>query len=173
MKRPLAYYTEPVLRQKAQRVEHIDDELRDLVADMIETMHANHGSGLAAPQVHQSMALFVSCAPFKRENGAWMPGPDRVFINPHILEKSEEMQTFTEGCLSIPHLRIDVQRPAKIRIQATDLEGHRFEETLEGFTATNFQHEYDHLQGILIIDYYTPEERKALQELFQASLEKR
>lgn len=169
MKLPLAYYTEPVLRKKTERVNQIDDKLRQFVADMIETMHAHHGSGLAAPQVHQSLTLFVSCVPFRKVGNEWVPGPDRVFINPEIISQSDELQSFSEGCLSIPNFNTVVRRPAKIQIRATDLEGNIFEDTLEGFPATNFMHEYDHLQGKLIIDYYSAEQRQALAKLLLES----
>jgi peptide deformylase len=171
MKLPLAYYHDPILRKKAERVNQIDDSLRLFISDMIETLHATKGIGLAAPQVHRSIALFVSCVPTKNKQGQWEPGQVRVFINPQILSVSEEKQTFTEGCLSIPNLHMHVTRPAIITIQATDIEGNIFEETLSGLPATNFMHEYDHLNGILIIDYYSLNERKALETLFHDSIQ--
>jgi peptide deformylase len=171
MKLPIAYYNDPILRQKALRVEYIDDQLRQLVTDMIETMHTNNGIGLAAPQIHQLKTLFITCVPIQKPNGRWMSGQDRVFINPQILSLSEETQTFTEGCLSIPKISMNVTRPSTITIQATDLNGNSFQETLSGFEATNFMHEYDHLNGVLIIDYLSIEERKALGQLFNSSIE--
>ena len=172
MKLNLAYYNDPVLRVKAQRVECIDDHLRQLVDDMIETMHALNGIGLAAPQIHQSISLFVTCVPTQTPSGKWASGEPRIFINPQIISSSEEMQTFSEGCLSIPNLHMKVTRPKEIKIQATDFNGRSFEETMVGFEATNFMHENDHLNGILIVDYYSIEERKLLEQLFNASIQR-
>lgn len=161
MKLPLAYYPDPILRQKAERVNYIDDALRQLVSDMVETMHAQRGIGLAAPQIFQSITLFVSCVPIQ-VNGKWYRGQNRVFINPKIIGTSPETQLSEEGCLSIPKIGVTVTRPACLQIQATDLTGQTFEETFEGLQAANFLHEYDHLQGVLIIDYLTDEERKKI-----------
>jgi peptide deformylase len=169
MKLKLAHYSDPILRKKVERVNFIDDDLRRLVDDMIETMHALNGIGLAAPQVFRSIALFITNVPKQLPNGKWVPGQPRVFLNPQIVEVSEEMQTISEGCLSIPNLYMNVTRPKEIKIQATDINGHPIEETLSDFEATNFLHEYDHLNGILIIDYYSPEERKSLELLFKSS----
>lgn len=165
MKLPLAYYNDPVLRKKAARVDYIDDQLRLLIDHMIETVHAINGIGLAAPQVFQSLSLFVTCVPTLNATRQYTPGKIRIFINPEILSFSEETQTFSEGCLSIPNIYINVTRPSKIKIQATDLHGNRFEEELSGFAATNFMHENDHLHGILITDYLRTEEKKSLKEL--------
>jgi len=167
MKLNLAYYSDPVLRKKSERIEGIDDELRKLVDDMIETMNAVDGIGLAAPQVHRSIRLFIACPPVQKPNGKWEPGRVRVYINPEILESSQEMQTFSEGCLSIPNFYMKVTRPYKIKIKACDLYGTIFEETLSGFPATNFMHEFDHLNGILIVDHYSEEERKSLEQLLR------
>lgn len=171
MKLPLAYYTDPVLRKKAERVNHIDDELRQFVADMIETMHATKGIGLAAPQVHRSLSLFVTCVPVQKPNGEWAEGQVRVFINPEIISSNQEMQSFTEGCLSLPKLYVKVTRPSIIKIKATDLDGNPIEETMTGFTATNFMHENDHLNGVLIVDHLNVDERKSILNLLKSSLE--
>lgn len=170
MKLPLAYYTHPILRKKAERIESINDELRQLVDDMIETMHANQGIGLAAPQVHRSLALFVTCVPVERPRKRMGSEQNRVYINPQILSRSEKTQVFSEGCLSIPNLYVNVKRPASIKIQATDLEGKTFQAVLSGYEATNFMHEYDHLEGTLIIDHLPIEERKLLVDLFTSTL---
>jgi len=168
MELPLAYYRDPVLRRKTAKVNGIDDELRQLVADMIETLHVYDGVGIAAPQVHHSLALFITCVPTQR-GGKWSQGSDRVFINPQILETSQETQVTSEGCLSIPNLYLNIIRPKKITIQAVDMEGNPFQETFKGFEAANFLHEYDHLNGILIVDRLEKDERKELISLFQTS----
>ncbi len=165
MKLAISYYTDPVLRKKAERVEHIDDALRQFVADMLETMHDKRGIGLAAPQVGRSIALFITYVPMKKQDGRKMPPQERIFINPEVLQVSEETQTFSEGCLSIPNLYINVTRPSSIKIKTTNLQGETFEETLSGFEATNFLHEYDHLQGILITDRLKDSERNILINL--------
>lgn len=170
MKLPLAYYSDPILRKRTERIDCIDDQLLHFVDDMIETMHACDGIGLAAPQVYKSISLFITCVPYQKPNGKWMPGNNRVFINPEIISQSDEVQTFSEGCLSIPHIYFHVTRPESIIIQATDLEGNRFEESFSGFEATNFMHENDHLNGILIIDYISVEARRSLEQLIKDSL---
>lgn len=168
MKLKIAYYNDPVLRKKAERVNQIDDELRQLVSDMIETMQATNGIGLAAPQVHRSLALFITYVSFQDANGEWLPEKLRVYLNPQILSYSDKMQVFAEGCLSIPNIHINVKRPASIKILATDLDGNPIEDTLTGFPATNFMHEFDHLNGILITDHLSPKERQELEKLFRA-----
>lgn len=135
-------------------------------------MHAHNGIGLAAPQVSLSIALFITCVPKQQPNGKWIPGQPRIFLNPQIIEMSKEMQTFSEGCLSIPNLHMNVTRPKEIKIQATDINGHHFEETLSDFEATNFMHENDHLNGVLIVDYYSIDDRKSLELLFKSSLDR-
>ena len=159
----LAYYPDQMLLKKAERVNYIDDSLRQLVRDMIETMHANRGIGLAAPQIFQSLTLFVSCVPYQGEDGKWFRGRNRVFINPEVISVSSEMQLSEEGCLSIPNIPVKIQRPASVQIKATNLTGYRFEETLEGLFAANFLHEYDHLNGALILDYLTADGAKKLK----------
>ncbi len=163
MKLRLAYYSHPILRQKAERVESIDDALRQLVNDMLETMHLTRGIGLAAPQVFHSLRLFVSCIPIQISEGKWYRGKNRVFINPEIISCSPETQQSEEGCLSIPDIYMTISRPVSIHIQATDLLGQAFEDTLVGLHAANFLHEYDHLQGILIIDHLTEEQRQKIE----------
>jgi peptide deformylase len=163
MKLPLAYYPHPVLLQKTERVNYIDDELRQFVSDMFETMHLSNGIGLAAPQVFRSISLFVSCVPIQKSDGRWYRGRNKVFINPQIVSCSAETELSEEGCLSIPDVPVTITRSIAIHVRATDLTGQTFEETLEGLRAINFQHEYDHLQGKLILDYLTEEELKNVE----------
>lgn len=165
---PLAYYGNPILRKKGARVNEINDELRQLVADMIETMRKTNGIGIAAPQVHKSLALFVTEVPIKAsddpEDDEWLPGEVRVFINPKILSHSEEKWHRGEGCLSIPGVYGIVERPITIRVRATDLEGNEFEEDLSWLDARAVMHENDHINGVLYIDRMLPNDRKALEE---------
>lgn len=163
MRLRLAYYPDPILRKKADRVNIIDDSLRQLVNDMVETMHANRGIGLAAPQIHYSLSIFVSCVPIQGAGGKWHQGQNRVFINPIILSSSDDIQLSEEGCLSIPHIAVNVKRPVSIQIQAIDLLGKTFEETLTGLHAANFLHELDHLNGVLTVDYLTDNQRREIE----------
>lgn len=164
MRLPLAYYGNPVLRQKGARVNEINDELRQFVEDMIETMVAERGMGLAAPQVFRSIALFITHVPIPKENDEWEEGPLRVFINPKILERSDEVWILDEGCLSIPGIRGDVIRPFSIKIEYTDLTGERKTESYSGLEARCIMHENDHINGTLYIDRMDPKERKAVED---------
>lgn len=159
----LAYLGDPVLRQKTKPIEAITEDIRQLVQDMIETMEAANGIGLAAPQVHRSLALFVAKVPIQQPDNSWAEGKLRVFINPKILSYSEECSISSEGCLSIPKIYVDVIRPHKISIQAMDLEGKIFVLELSGLEARNFMHENDHLNGTLIIDRMDKKERKQIE----------
>lgn len=163
MKLPLAYYGNPVLRQKGARVDEINDELRLLVQDMVETMFAERGMGLAAPQVSRSIALFITHVPIEKGEDEWEEGPLRVFINPKIIERSDEEWILDEGCLSIPGVRGDVIRPITITIEYTDMMGERKTETYTGLEARCIMHENDHINGTLYIDRMDPKERKAIE----------
>lgn len=162
MKLPLAYYGDPILRKKAAPVLHITDDIRQLVKDMIETMEANDGCGLAAPQVHHSLSLFITRIPEYLEDNM-IPGQLKIFINPKILSYSQEEWACQEGCLSIPGIREDVSRPFKITIEATDLEGNRFTENFEEFDAHVILHENDHLNGVLYIDRISNKKKKEIE----------
>lgn len=163
MKLPLAYYGHPILRKKAQPITDINDTIRQLVDDMTETMEFNHGCGLAAPQVHQSVALFITSIPHYAEDDTVIPGKLRVFINPKIISYSAEEWTCEEGCLSIPDLRGEVTRPFKITIQATNLNGEVFTEEFEEFDAHVMMHENDHLNGVLYTDRLPPKQKKEIE----------
>lgn len=147
-------YPHPVLGRRAEPVDSIDDTLRDLVSAMIETMYAADGVGLAAPQIGVSRRLFVADP---RSTEDLRP---QVFINPE-LRLEGELVPFEEGCLSIPDVRVTVRRPTQATIVATDLEGERFELTDDDFAARVWQHEFDHLEGVLIVDRMSPRDRLA------------
>ena len=163
MRLPIAYYGDPVLRKKTSPVVNIDAAIHQLVADMAETMEANDGCGLAAPQVHQSLALFITCIPKYVDDQTVLPGVLRVFINPKIIAYSDELYPESEACISIPGLRETVDRPYKIIVQATNLEGVLFEEEFEGFDAHVMMHENDHINGVLYIDRLPAKRRKELE----------
>ncbi|MCR4736178.1 MAG: peptide deformylase [Treponema sp.] len=134
---------EEILRQKAQPVAEVNDEIRKLAEDMFETMIEADGVGLACPQIGKSLRMFVLIADDDIR---------RVFINPQIIKTSEEMCDYDEGCLSIPQVYETISRPAKVTVQALNEKGKPFTLEAEGFLARIIQHEYDHLDGILYID---------------------
>lgn len=160
---PIAYFGEPVLRKKGERVEKITPEIRKLIADMIETMDIEEGIGLAAPQVFRSLLIFVTRVPTLDPQGKWIEGKVRIFINPKIISRSEEEIVRSEACISIPNAYGDVSRPAKIVLEATDLEGNRFVEEFSGLEARCLMHENDHINGTLYIDRMNAKDRKEIE----------
>lgn len=165
---PLAYYGNPVLRKKTARVEQIDDELREFVKNMEETMTAHNGYGLAAPQVHRSIALFIINISKQIRPNQWVPGITYVFINPKILNVSEEGCSRGEGCLSIPGVYGEVIRPSIVKVQATDMDGKTFEKEFKGIEARAILHENDHINGVLFIDRIHGKERQELEPELRA-----
>jgi peptide deformylase len=145
---PILTIPEPVLRTKAKLIERVDAELRRLMDDMLETMYDAPGIGLAAPQIGISRRLIVM-DPAKDD----APKTPLIMVNPEILDRSEEMRLHDEGCLSIPDFTAEIERPAKTRVAFIDREGKEQEVELEGIWSTLVQHEIDHLNGILFIDY--------------------
>lgn len=134
-------FPNPILRKKAKPVKKVTPEIVRLIDDMIETMHAAPGVGLAAPQVAKSLRLFVV------DVG---PGPI-VLVNPKIIEKGGS-QTFTEGCLCFPGVEAPVERASHLKVSGLDRDGETITITTDGFLATVLQHETDHLDGIVFID---------------------
>jgi peptide deformylase len=162
--RPIIAEPDPRLHLVSQKVEKIDDSVRALIADMIDSMYAADGIGLAAIQIGEAKRILVM--DIDQKDGNKNP---RVFINPEILWASEEMATFEEGCLSVPEIWEDVERPARIRAKYMSPDGD--EQTLEadGLLATCLQHEMDHLNGILFIDHISRLKRSiALRKLTKA-----
>lgn len=137
------------LRMNAQTVTEFDQELRDFVDDLTYTMYITDGVGLAAPQVGVSERIFVVDFYWAQDGATKKP---KVFINPEITF-SEGAITHEEGCLSLPEIYEKVKRPNHIKIKAQDLEGNLFEEEYNDFPAVVFQHEFDHLNGILFVDH--------------------
>lgn len=166
----LTYYGNPILRKKAAAIPVITDEIRALANDLVETMHhTKNGIGLAAPQVNHSLAIFVVQFPDENnEEEAYAPGEIEFFINPKILEVSDEKWLHSEGCLSIPALYRDVERPLKIKIQYQNLDGEVLIKDFEGYKARMILHENDHLNGVLFIDRLTPKERKSIENELRA-----
>lgn len=145
--RPIRLYPDPVLRVRCPEVTEFDDDLKRLAGDMIETMHAAVGIGLAAPQVGVESRLIVVDPTGGEEEGTVM-----VLVNPTI-EGDEGKDTLAEGCLSIPGFTEKVDRPFKIRVRAQDLDGEPFELLAEDLLARVICHELDHLDGVLFVDH--------------------
>lgn len=150
---PVRVWPDPVLSSVAQSVTDVLTA-RDLVADMLATMYAAQGRGLAAPQVGVSLRVFVMDATWKE--GA--PAP-QVFVNPLIVSRSDAVAVGPEGCLSIPGITTAIARATSIRLRWTDLDGASHEADLTGFHAICAQHEIDHLDGIVTLDRLSPEAR--------------
>src|ERR1700757_2745105 len=153
------------LRLVSKPVEKVTTEVRKLADDMFETMYDAPGIGLAAIQIAQPLRLITMDLAKKNEEGETTPQP-RVFINPEIVSSSEELSVYEEGCLSIPEYYEEVERPARVRVRFTDLDGKGHEEDAEGLYATCIQHEIDHLHGVLFIDYLSKLKRDRVMKKF-------
>src|ERR1700744_1490433 len=153
------------LRLVSRPIEKVTAEIRKLADDMFETMYDAPGIGLAAIQVAQPVRLITMGLAKPNEEGEPTPRP-RVFINPEIVSSSEELSVYEEGCLSIPEYYEEVERPAKVRVRYLDLDGKLHEEDAEGLYATCIQHEIDHLNGVLFIDYLSKLKRDRVNKKF-------
>ncbi len=149
---------EDVLRQKAVPLNEVTDETRSLINDMFDTMIAENGVGLAAPQIGKSIRLFVIMSDDNIR---------RVFINPQITSTSAETSSFEEGCLSVPKIWETIVRPSKVSVQALNEQGKPFVLEADGYLARIIQHEYDHLDGILFLDRGDPEFKKKAEETLE------
>ena len=156
---PIVAYGDPVLRKVAKEIDADYPNLKELIANMKETMYNASGVGLAAPQIGKDIRLFViDASPFaedddlSEEDRAALKDFNRVFINAEIIEEEGEEWAFNEGCLSIPDVRQDVYRQPKVTFTYQDEDFNTHTETLEGIAARVFQHEYDHIEGILFTD---------------------
>ena len=158
---PIVVYGDPILRKKASEIEQGAD-VKGLVEDMYETMHAASGIGLAAPQIGKGIRLFVV-------DGTTLDDePDladfkKAFLNPELLEEWDDPWEFEEGCLSIPAIRENISRKDKIKIRYYDEEWALHEEEFNGMKARIIQHEYDHIEGKLFIDYLSPLKKRLLK----------
>lgn len=172
---PIVAYGDPVLKKEAQEIEKNYPELKELIADMFETMYSASGVGLAAPQIGKSIRLFiVDGSPFAEDDedeedpkAKGMEGFKKVFINPIIEEEVGEEWGFNEGCLSIPKIREEVFRKEKVTISYYDEHWSFHEDTFEGYAARIIQHEYDHIDGILFTDHLSPLKRRLLAKRLQ------
>lgn len=155
------------LRLISKPIEKVSSDIRKLADDMLETMYDAPGIGLAAIQIAEPLRL-VTMDISKREkdkDGESKPNP-RVFINPEIVAASEELSVYEEGCLSIPEYYEEVERPARVRVRYLDLDGKLHEEDAEGLFATCIQHEIDHLNGVLFVDYLSKLKRDRVMKKF-------
>ena len=158
---PIVVYGDAVLRKRAIDIEKGTD-LNQLILDMYETMYAAHGIGLAAPQIGKGIRLFVVDGT-TLEDEPTLKDFKQAFINPSILNETGTEWEFEEGCLSIPNIREDVSRKEKIRIKYYDEDWQLREEEFDGMKARIIQHEYDHIEGKLFIDYLTPLKKRMLK----------
>jgi peptide deformylase len=138
----------PVLKQVSQPVAAVDDDLRALMDDMLETMYAAPGIGLAAVQIGEPKRVIVMDLAREGEDKA-----PRYFVNPEVLWASDETAPYEEGCLSVPEYFDEVERPAKVKLRYLNYQGETVEEDAEGLFAVCIQHEMDHLEGVLFIDH--------------------
>ena len=167
---PIVVYGDPVLRQRAKDIEEGTD-LKQLVQDMFETMYSAQGIGLAAPQIGKAIRLFVvDGSPLSEDDDEEedevqedMSTFKKVFINPLILDEQGTPWEFEEGCLSIPNIREKVSRKAKLKIRYFDETWKLKEEEYDGMKARIIQHEYDHIEGKLFIDYLPPLKKRLLK----------
>jgi peptide deformylase len=156
----LRLYPDPVLRQKAAPVPQVNEEVRKVAAAMIEVMRKEDGIGLAAPQVGLPWRMFVVDVPPNEKRSATADPPSatsgpQVYINPVLSKPTGDLETYEEGCLSLPDIRGDVIRPPTITITYMDIEGRQVTQTATGLLGRCWQHETDHLDGVLIIDKMT------------------
>jgi peptide deformylase len=172
---PIIAYGDPVLRKKAQPIDASYADLQTLITNMFETMHEASGVGLAAPQVGRSIRLFVVDTTealktlkedqeeneynFKEEQPV-----RRIFINAQTISKNGTPWIYNEGCLSIPKIREDIERPDEIHIRYLDENFQPHEETFKGLAGRVIQHEYDHIEGVLFTDYLKPLKKKLLKK---------
>ncbi|MBN1597088.1 MAG: peptide deformylase [Bacteroidales bacterium] len=160
---PIVVYGSPLLRKVAKEIDPDYPDLNQLVEDMFETMCVSDGVGLAAPQIGKSIRIFIIDATPMAEDDPSLEGFKRVFINPKIVEEKGDVWTFTEGCLSLPNIREDVDRQSEIRIQYVDEDFKPHDEQFDGIKARVIQHEYDHLNGVLFVDKVAPLRKKLLK----------
>lgn len=154
---PILSFPDPRLRTIAKPIDEVTDTIRQLAADMFETMYQAPGIGLAATQVDQHIQLVVMDLSEDKDQ-------PMVFINPKITPLTTETQPYEEGCLSVPQIYDKVERASRVKVEALDLDGQTFELEAEGLLAVCIQHECDHLNGKLFVDYLSPLKRQRARE---------
>lgn len=160
---PIFAYGQPVLKKVAEEIDESYPELQELIVNMWETMYEAEGVGLAAPQVGLPIRLFIVDTVQTKEEGKEAEGIKQVFINAEKVEESGEEWAYEEGCLSIPDIRGDVDRPPQLKIRFLD---ENFEEHVKVYTGINarvIQHEYDHIEGVLFVEYLKPLKKRRIK----------
>lgn len=160
--KPLIILPDPLLRQVSKPVERFDENLRKFSADMLDTMYDAPGIGLAAIQVGEPLRMLVIDLAKEDE-----PKAPQVFINPKVVSSSEERNVYEEGCLSIPDYYAEVERPKGVRVSYVDIDGKQHEIEADGLLSTCLQHEIDHLNGVLFIDYISRLKREMVVKKFK------
>ena len=158
---PVTVFGDPILRKKAEPVTSEFQDLKGFIENMFDTMYNSDGVGLAAPQVGKTIRIFVIDSMIDDEDE--LPGIKKAFINPEIVEKSGDEWVMNEGCLSVPEIREDILRPETVKIKYFDEEFNEHIETYSGFTSRVIQHEYDHLEGVMFVDYLNPLRKRILK----------
>jgi peptide deformylase len=159
---PIVAYGNPILKKEAEEI-HEGENINELIQDMFTTMDNASGVGLAAPQINKGIRLFVIDSTLMLDEKDEEKGIRRVFINPIILDEYGDNFGFEEGCLSIPEIRAEIIRPEKLTLEYFDENWNLKEEEFSGMTARVIQHEYDHLEGILFIDYLKGLKKRLVQ----------
>lgn len=157
---PIYLYGQPVLRRETEEIDANYPDLQELIANMFETLKQADGCGLAAPQIGLSIRLFIVDGEDLAEDYPECAGFKKAFINPTIVEESEDTVMYTEGCLSLPGISENVVRPRTIKVHYYDTAFAEHEEELSGFAARIFQHEYDHLEAHVFTDRISPIRRQ-------------
>jgi peptide deformylase len=165
---PIVIYGHQILRKVTQDIDRDYPGLNQIVEDLFETMYHSEGLGLAAPQIGKSLRIFVIDGKPVAEDEPELADFKKVFINAHITEKSGDFQPMTEGCLSIPNLREEVNRQSHIRIEYYDENWVYHDEVFDGYKARIIQHEYDHLDGILFTDKISPLRKRLIRSKLTA-----
>lgn len=171
---PILAYGDPILKKECEDIDAQYPDLKQLISDMFETMYKAKGVGLAAPQIGKNIRLFiVDGSPFSENEGdeedplaKGIEDFKKVFINPIIEDEKGKVWSFQEGCLSIPSIRENVLRKPDITVSYYNENWDLIEENYSGYAARIFQHEYDHIEGVLFTDYLTPLKRKLLKKKF-------
>jgi peptide deformylase len=172
---PLSIYGDPVLRKHGEEIAEITPELVQLAQDMLETMDANYGCGLAAHQVGRPIRMFVIRNYKVTPEGRIEYTNPQVYINPKLSNHTKATQTNVEGCLSIPGVRVSVERPLGVVVEATNLAGERFTEDLthDAYKAQMILHENDHINGILMVDRTDTKTRNKIEPALRSLKKKR
>ena len=164
--RKILEFPDPRLRTRAARVEVVDERIQTLIDDMFETMYDANGIGLAASQIDVHEQVIVIDLSSDRST-------PRVFVNPKVEVIDETLDRFEEGCLSVPGFSESVERPKVVRVSALDRDGSNIDETLTGLLAVCLQHEIDHLQGKLFVDYLSPLKRQRIRQRLEKEQRRR